>query len=203
MVLRATAIRKSFAGVNALDGVDFSLRQGEVHGLVGQNGAGKSTLVKIINGVYRPDAGVLELAGQPLTLATPSDARRAGIAMVFQEFSLIPTLTVTQNIHLAHEPRRARVLIDDVRAEDETQELLERLGVEIDPRATVASLPVGSQQLVEIAKAMSKSPSILILDEPTASLSQAEIDDPLRGPGRTSGRRVSRSSTSRTTSRRC
>jgi ribose transport system ATP-binding protein len=176
VVLRATGIHKSFGGVQALDGVDFALRRGEIHGLVGQNGAGKSTLVKIINGVHQPDAGTLELGDRPLLLAGPLDARRAGIAMVFQEFSLIPTLTVAQNVHLAHEPRQGRYLIDDGRAEAETRRLLERLGVDIDPRATVASLPVGSQQLVEIAKAFSKSPAILILDEPTASLSQAEID---------------------------
>jgi len=176
VVLRATGIRKAFGGVHALDGVDFSLRRGEVHGLVGQNGAGKSTLVKILNGVHQPDEGDLALTDRPLALATPSDARRAGIAMVFQEFSLIPTLSVAQNVHLAHEPRQGRLFIDDVRAEAETREILGRLGVAIDPRATVASLPVGSQQLVEIAKAVSKSPSILILDEPTASLSQAEIN---------------------------
>jgi ribose transport system ATP-binding protein len=175
-VLRASAIRKAFGGVHALDGVDFTLRRGEVHGLVGQNGAGKSTLVKILNGVHQADEGTLELDGRSLSLASPSDARRAGIAMVFQEFSLIPTLTVAQNVHLAHEPRQGRVLIDDARAEADTIAILSRLGVAIDPRAVVGSLPVGSQQLVEIAKAVSKSPSILILDEPTASLSQAEID---------------------------
>jgi ribose transport system ATP-binding protein len=176
VVLRASGIRKAFGGVHALDGVDLALRRGEIHGLVGQNGAGKSTLVKILNGVHQPDEGTLHLGDRLLTLASPSEARRAGIAMVFQEFSLIPTLTVAQNVHLAHEPRQGRLLIDDARAEAETRAILSRLGVTIEPRATVGSLPVGSQQLVEIAKAVSKAPAILILDEPTASLSQAEID---------------------------
>jgi ribose transport system ATP-binding protein len=176
IALQASGVRKSFGGVVALDGVDMTLHAGEIHGLVGQNGAGKSTLVKILNGVYQPDAGHLELDGRAITLATPAAARRAGIAMVFQEFSLIPTLSVAQNIHLTQEPRRAGVLIDHARSRLETRQLLERLGVDIDPRALLSSLPVGSQQLVEIAKAMSREPSILILDEPTASLSQAEID---------------------------
>jgi ribose transport system ATP-binding protein len=176
VVLQATGIRKAFGGVVALDGVDFVLRAGEIHGLVGQNGAGKSTLVKILNGVHQPDDGRIELDGRPVSMASPSAARHAGIAMVFQEFSLIPTLTVAQNIHLTQEPRRAGVLIDHASSRRQTRELLERLGVDIDPRALVSSLPVGSQQLVEIAKAMSRSPSILILDEPTASLSQTEID---------------------------
>jgi ribose transport system ATP-binding protein len=176
VVLDAVGIHKSFGGVVALDGVDFSLRTGEVHGLVGQNGAGKSTLVKILNGVHQPDQGRLELDGHPISLPTPLAARRAGIAMVFQEFSLIPTLSVSQNINLAHEPRRARVLIDDAAASGRTREILASLGVDIDPRARVSELPVGSQQLVEIAKAMSMAPAILILDEPTASLSQSEVE---------------------------
>ena len=175
VVLRANGVSKSFGGVHALEHVDFTLRMREVHGLIGQNGAGKSTLVKIINGVHQPDAGTLEIAGRAVKLGSTTDARDVGIAMVFQEFSLIPTLNVAQNVFLNAEPRHVRGLIDDGAAVRQTRELLERLGVDIDPGATVGSLPVGSQQLVEIAKAMSRSPSILILDEPTASLSQAEV----------------------------
>ena len=175
VVLRATGMRKTFGGVIALDDVDFTLRKREVHGLIGQNGAGKSTLVKVINGVHQPDAGTLEVEGTAVRLSSTMDARDVGIAMVFQEFSLIPTLNVAQNVFLNAEPRRAGGLIDDGKAIRRTGEILERLGVEIDPAANVGSLPVGSQQLVEIAKAMSRSPSILILDEPTASLSQAEV----------------------------
>jgi ribose transport system ATP-binding protein len=175
--------------VTALDNVDFTLREREVHGLVGANGAGKSTLVKILNGVHQPDRGTLEVEGATATLSSPLAARDVGIAMVFQEFSLIPTLTVAQNVFLNDEPRRAGVLIDDGEATRRTREIHERLGVEIDPGANVGALPVGSQQLVEIAKAMSRSPAILILDEPTASLSQVEVAtlfktlDVLRGQG--------------------
>ncbi len=175
VVLRASGIRKTFGGVTALAGVDFALRRGEVHGLIGQNGAGKSTLVKVLNGVHRPDAGELELDGRPLVLESPLDARRAGIAMVFQEFSVIPTLSVAHNVFLGHEPRTALHLTDEGEARRRTSQILGDLGVSIDPAAEVGSLPVGSQQLVEIAKAASWSPSILILDEPTASLSQAEV----------------------------
>ena len=175
VVLQATGMDKSFGGVHALDHVDFTLRQGEVHGLLGQNGAGKSTLVKVINGVHQPDAGTLAVNGTAVKLGSTTDARDVGIAMVFQEFSLIPTLNVAQNVFLNDEPRRLGGLIDDGEAVRRTRALLERLGVDIDPGAIVGSLPVGSQQLVEIAKAMSRSPSILILDEPTASLSQAEV----------------------------
>ena len=175
VVLQATGIDKSFGGVHALERVDFSLRKGEVHGLLGQNGAGKSTLVKIINGVHEPDAGTLEVNGSAVELGSTVDARDVGIAMVFQEFSLIPTLDVAQNVFLNDEPRRFGSFIDDGEAVRRTRELLGRLGVDIDPAAIVGSLPVDSQQLVEIAKAMSRSPSILILDEPTASLSQAEV----------------------------
>ena len=175
VVLRATGIHKSFGGVHALDDVDFSLRKGEVHGLLGQNGAGKSTLVKIINGVHQPDEGTLEVSGDAVKLGSTMDARDVGIAMVFQEFSLIPTLNVAQNVFLNDEPRRRGGLIDDGEAVRRTRDILEVLGVEIDPGANVGSLPVGSQQLVEIAKAMSRAPSILILDEPTASLSQVEV----------------------------
>jgi ribose transport system ATP-binding protein len=175
VVLRASGVSKAFGGVQALDEVDFALHEREVHGLLGQNGAGKSTLVKIINGVHAPDAGSLEIAGKVVELDSTTDARDVGVAMVFQEFSLIPTLSVAQNVFLNAEPRRARAFIDDRATVRRTRELLDRLGVDIDPGTKVGSLPVGSQQLVEIAKAMSRAPSILILDEPTASLSQAEV----------------------------
>jgi ribose transport system ATP-binding protein len=175
-VLAASGIRKRFGGVTALDGVDFRLGEREIHGLIGQNGAGKSTLVKILNGVHRPDEGRLELAGEPLILGSPLDARRAGIAMVFQEFSLIPTLSVAHNVLLGHESRAAGIFTDERAGEKRAATVLSSLGVQIDPRAAVGSLPVGSQQLVEIAKAMSWEPRILILDEPTASLSGSEVE---------------------------
>jgi ribose transport system ATP-binding protein len=173
--VEARGIRKSFDGVEVLHGVDFALRAGEIHGIVGQNGAGKSTLVKILNGVYERDAGETHVRGQLVDYADPLAARRLGIAMVFQEFSLIPTLTVTQNVLLTREPHLPGGLIDDRAARRRTSEVLEQLGSRIDPDAPVERLPVGTRQLVEIGKAISQDARVLILDEPTASLTAAEI----------------------------
>ncbi len=176
VILEARDIRKAFGAVVALDGVSLSLRRGEIHGLVGQNGAGKSTLVKILSGVHQPDAGEIRLAGRPAAFHSPLEARRLGIAMVFQEFSLAPSLSVAQNVVLGREPRRLGVFVDDAAASARSRALLESLGMTMDPGTLVGRLPVGAQQLVEIAKALAGAPSILILDEPTASLSHGEID---------------------------
>jgi len=175
VVLDAHGIHKSFSGVEVLHGVDFTLRRGEVHGLVGQNGAGKSTLVKIINGTYSSDAGEIEVNGVPFTRGRPGGSRRAGIAMVFQEFSLVPSMSVGQNICLTREPTGRSGLIDDGEVRRRARAALARVGADIDPDRLVEELPVGSRQLVEIAKAISQDASILILDEPTASLAAAEI----------------------------
>lgn len=175
-VLEARDLRKQFGGVTALAGVDFILHPGSIHGLVGQNGAGKSTLVKILNGVHAPDAGTLAICGEPVELRSAADAQARGIAMVFQEFSLVSTLTVAQNVFLGDEPRTPRGLVDDRAAEEATHGQLAELGVDIAPSAIVGRLPVGAQQLVEIAKAMVRRPSILILDEPTASLTHGEVE---------------------------
>ena len=174
-MLEARGIRKSFSGVEVLHGVDFSLRRGEVHGLVGQNGAGKSTLVKIINGTYSGDAGEVVVNGALVTRGGTAESRKRGIAMVFQEFSLISSMTVGQNIFLAREPKGRTGLIDDGEVRRRSKEALARVGADIDPDRLVGDLPVGSRQLVEIAKAISQDASILILDEPTASLAAAEI----------------------------
>jgi ribose transport system ATP-binding protein len=173
VVLAARDIRKSFGGVEVLHGVDFTLRRGQVHGLVGQNGAGKSTLVKIIDGAYAADAGTLELDGRSLEVRTRGGGSR-DIAMVFQEFSLIPQMRVGQNILLRREPRGRLGLIDDAAVSRQASAALTRVGAEIDTGRLVEELPVGSRQLVEIAKAISQEASILILDEPTASLAAAE-----------------------------
>lgn len=176
LLLEATGIRKSFHGVEVLHGVDFGLRRGEVHGLVGQNGAGKSTLMKILNGVYARDAGEIRIGGGVAEYDSAAGAREHGIAMVFQEFSLIPTMTVAQNVLLTREPRGAGGLIDDGAANRRTREVLGELGVVINPKREVGRLAVGSRQLVEIAKALSQETAILILDEPTASLTVSEIE---------------------------
>jgi ribose transport system ATP-binding protein len=173
-LLRMNGIGKAFSGVTVLDDVGFELRAGEVHALLGGNGAGKSTLMKILEGVYTLDRGTVEIEGRPVSLGTPQIAQRHGIAMIFQEFSLIPTLTVAQNIYLTREAR-TRGMLDDRAVERRAAELLAELGVEIDPRVPVSRLSRASMQLVEIAKALSQEARILIMDEPTASLAQTEV----------------------------
>jgi ribose transport system ATP-binding protein len=155
-LLEARGIRKSFNGVEVLHGVDFTLHRGQIHGVVGQNGAGKSTLMKILNGVYSRDAGEVLIEGEPVDYDTPLGARRAGIAMVFQEFSLVPTMTVAQNVLLTREPTGAG-LIDLAEERRRTLAAIEPLGVRIDPAAKVGDLPIGTRQLVEIAKAISQA----------------------------------------------
>jgi ribose transport system ATP-binding protein len=176
LILEARRISKSFNNVQVLHGVDFTLARGEVHGLVGQNGAGKSTLMKILNGVYTKDDGQLLVAGQEVEYDSPLGARQHGISMVFQELSLISSLNVAQNVFLTREPRTRGFLVDDKCCERRTKEILNELGVDIDPRATVEGLSIGSRQIVEIAKALSQEAKILILDEPTASMSHHEVE---------------------------
>ncbi len=173
--VRMTGIRKSFAGVTVLDDVDFEVLPGEVHALVGGNGAGKSTLMKILQGVYQRDAGTIEVFGSRLDTSGIQAVRAGGVGMVFQEFSLIPTLTVAQNIFLDVEPRRSG-LIDDAAMRRGAAGLLARLGVKIDPAAEVGDLPTAEWQLTEIAKALSQDARVLIMDEPTASLAKHEVD---------------------------
>ena len=166
---------KSFNDNEVLHDVNFNIKPGEVHGLVGQNGAGKSTLMKIINGVYSKDEGEIYVWGKLADYDSPKEASQHSIGMVFQEFSLIPSMTVAQNIFLSHEPCNG-FLIDDTTANTKAAEIFKELEVSIDPHAVVDSLPVGEQQIVEIAKALSRNASILIMDEPTASLTSKEIE---------------------------
>jgi ribose transport system ATP-binding protein len=175
-ILRMTGIAKAFSGVTVLDGVDFELEANETHALLGGNGAGKSTLMKILEGVYTADGGTIELDGELVELGSPQAARRHGIAMIFQEFSLVPTLTVAQNVYLTREARTRAGLLDDREVERRTGELLAELGVDIDPHTEVRRLGAASMQLVEIAKALSQDARILIMDEPTASLARSEVD---------------------------
>jgi ribose transport system ATP-binding protein len=175
-LLRMMAITKAFSGVTVLDDVDFDLEAGETHALLGGNGAGKSTLMKILEGVYTLDRGTVELDGERIELGSPQAARRHGVAMIFQEFSLVPTLTVAQNVYLTRDARTRAGLLDDRAVERRAGELLAELGVDIDPRAEVRRLGAASMQLVEIAKALSQDARILIMDEPTASLAHSEVD---------------------------
>lgn len=173
--VRMDGICKAFDGVRVLDDVHFEVRPGEVHALAGGNGAGKSTLMKILQGVYRRDAGVVEVFGTPLEATTIQAARAAGVGMVFQEFSLISTLTVAQNIFLDAEPRRGG-LIDDRAMQSRAADLLARIGVAIDPGAEIGGLSTAQWQLTEIVKALGQDAKVLIMDEPTASLAKHEVD---------------------------
>ena len=169
-LLNATAITKTFSGVQALRGVSFELRSGEVHALLGENGAGKSTLIKVITGAERADSGTLAVDGHPVLHNTPSAARALGIAAVYQQPALFPDLTVEENIALALESPSLWRRIDWRARRRQARELLERTGAEIAPERTVSELSMPEQQLVEIAKAIGAHARILILDEPTASL---------------------------------
>ena len=169
-------ITKVFPGVRANDGICITLQAGEIHGLLGENGCGKSTLIKILSGVQQPDSGELWHDGRPVTLGSPAAARAQGVATVYQEFSLIPHLTVAENISMGRHPRRRGGLLVDWRAVTRTaRAILGELGLDIDPDTRVSDLSVAEQQLVEIAKALSQDATLLILDEPTTALGQQEI----------------------------
>jgi ribose transport system ATP-binding protein len=181
LLVEMTGITKDFPGVHALADASFELHPGEVHALVGENGAGKSTLMKILAGVYQPDAGEIRFKGEPVQIANPRTALDLGISMIHQELNLAPHLTVAQNIFLGREPRgRPRFLLDDRRLNRQTQELIERLHLKLDPRARVGDLKIAQQQMVEIAKALSLNAAVLVMDEPTAALTDTEIDELFR-----------------------
>jgi ribose transport system ATP-binding protein len=176
IVLSAEHVSKSFAGVKALNNVDFDLRCGEVHALMGENGAGKSTLMKILAGVYISYDGAIQVEGRAASFAGVRDAEEAGVAIIHQELNLVPELSVADNIFLGREPLIAGVFIDRRRMVKAAGRLLQRLGVKIAPESRVADLRVGEQQLVEIAKALSLDARILIMDEPTSALSSSECE---------------------------
>ncbi len=170
-------ISKQFPGVQALDDVSFEIARGEVHMLLGENGAGKSTLMKVLCGAYRADAGELFHNGERAEIATPADARRFGIAVIFQEFTLVPYLDIAQNIFLGREPcSRVSGFVDRKRLYADARRMLEKIGFDIDPHTPVHQLGVAQQQLVEIAKALSQDARILVMDEPTAALSDRETE---------------------------
>jgi ribose transport system ATP-binding protein len=174
--VRMSNVSMHFDAVQALDGVDLEVRPSEVHALLGENGAGKTTLLKILRGVQTPSSGTVEVGGVPLAAFTVEASRAAGVAMAFQEMSLVPTLTVAQNVFLEREIRTGAGLIDDRAAIAETVGLFAAMGVAIDPTRYVANIPGGQKQLTEIVKATSRPCRVLVLDEPTAALSVNEVD---------------------------
>ncbi|WP_370284732.1 MULTISPECIES: sugar ABC transporter ATP-binding protein [Rhodobacterales] len=178
-VIEMKGITKTFPGVKALSDVSFDVRAGEVQALVGENGAGKSTLIKILSGVYHADAGEVRLGGTPVHFVHPVESLRAGIAVIYQEFSLLPERTVAQNLFLGREPRGRFGLIDEAKMRRETRKVLDLFatGGRIDPDRTVGTLDVATQQMVEIAKAVSYDARVIVMDEPTAALNEAECEE--------------------------
>ncbi|MET0171258.1 MAG: sugar ABC transporter ATP-binding protein [Agrobacterium vaccinii] len=175
-MLSLKKISKSFPGVKALEDVTLDVRAGEIHALVGENGAGKSTLTRVIAGVYQPDEGVIGFDGNDVKWAKPGDAKQAGIHVIYQEFVLFQHLSVAENIFIGYERRNRFGLIDHRKAAADAKKLLERFGLDLDPKALVKDLSIADQQMVEIAKALVHDVKLLILDEPTAVISGHEVE---------------------------
>ena len=176
-LLEARGIGKRFPGVIANDDVSLTVRRGEIVALLGENGAGKSTLVKMLFGLYRPDSGEILIKGEPVAMKSPRDAISRGIGMVHQHFQLVPVMTVAENVVLGAEPTTSRGMIDINAAAQRVRELSETYGLAVDPMSTVEDLPVGTQQRVEIIKALYRSAELLILDEPSAVLTPQETNE--------------------------
>jgi ribose transport system ATP-binding protein len=176
-LLQVVEVSKGFPGVQALDKVSFQLRRGEVHALVGENGAGKSTLMKILSGVYRPDGGTIMYKGKEVHFQNAREAAAAGIGIIYQELNLVPHLTVAQNIYIGREPRTLLGYIDDRKMNVDAAAILGRLNLTIDPSTRLNKLSISKQQMVEIAKALSRESEVLIMDEPTSALTESEIDE--------------------------
>lgn len=175
-ILRMEGIDKSFTGVHALKGVDFDLQKGEVHALMGENGAGKSTLMKILTGIYSKDSGTITYEGKEVEFKTPKEAQDAGIAIVHQELNMMNHLTVAQNIFIGREVMNGKI-INDKKMCDDAAALFKKLNIEIDPTAVMGDLTVGKQQMCEIAKAISREVKLIVFDEPTAALTDTEIEE--------------------------
>jgi len=176
LLLQAESVTKTFPGVKALSGMRLGLRKGEVLALVGENGAGKSTLMKLLTGIYPMEEGQFWLEGQPLSVKNPKEAQERGLAIIHQEFNLMPDLTVAENIYIGREPLTGGFFTKPKALEEKARELINRLGLPLDPSAKVHTLTVAKQQMVEIAKALSYNARVLIMDEPTAALNDAEVE---------------------------
>ncbi len=175
VILTMKGIDKSFPGVHALDHVDFEVRKGEVHALMGENGAGKSTLMKILTGIYSKDSGSIVYEGKEVSFTSPRDAQDAGIVIVHQELNMVNHLTVAQNIFIGREPMKG-IRIDDAKMVRDSRALFDMLGIDIDPRDKMSTLTVGKQQMCEIAKAISHNAKLVVFDEPSAALTETEIE---------------------------
>jgi rhamnose transport system ATP-binding protein len=175
-LLSVSGIEKSFPGVCALSGVAFDVEAGEVHALLGENGAGKSTLIKIVSGVFRPDRGTIRVDGRELQLDRPDDARRAGIATIYQELLLFPELSVAENVFMGHAPKAGGGRLDWKEMRARTEALLASLDIhDLAPNKIVGTLSVGNRQRVEILRALSQDARLLIMDEPTAALTEYDV----------------------------
>jgi inositol transport system ATP-binding protein len=174
-LLRMTSIRKRFPGVQALDDASLEVLPGEIHALLGENGAGKSTLIKILAGAQQPDSGTIEFGGETVVMVSPHDAQRRGIATIYQEFTLAPNMTIAENVFIGREPG-AGFFVDWRKMASETEAITKRLGLEMQPMATVRNLSVAEQQMVEIARALSMKSRLIVMDEPTSALSLTEVD---------------------------
>ena len=176
VILTMKDIDKSFPGVHALDHVNFEVRRGEVHALMGENGAGKSTLMKVLTGIYTKDSGTITYEGKDIEFHNTREAQDAGIVIVHQELNMLGHLTVAQNIFIGREFKKG-IKIDDKKMNEEAKKLFDRLHIDIDPTETMANLTVGKQQMCEIAKAISHEAKVIIFDEPSAALTEAEIEE--------------------------
>ena len=176
VILTMKGIDKSFPGVHALNQVDFEVKKGEVHALMGENGAGKSTLMKVLTGIYKKDAGSITYEGREVEFSNPKDAQDAGIVIVHQELNMMGHLSVAQNIFIGREFMKGR-LIDDARMNEEAKKLFEKLNINIDPTEKMNTLTVGKQQMCEIAKAISHDAKVIVFDEPSAALTESEIEE--------------------------
>lgn len=175
-VLEMKQIKKSFSGVHALGGIDFSVRKGEVHALLGENGAGKSTLIKVLGGIYHPDEGEIHIHGNKVAIEKVTHAQHLGIGIIHQEIVLVPHLSVAKNIYLGREPVTKFGVLDDKKMIEKSQKMVKKLGLNIDVTHPIAELTIAQQQMVEIVKAISFNTEILVMDEPTSSLSDEEVD---------------------------
>src|SRR5271156_1493367 len=173
-ILKMSGIRKRFPGVLALEDVHLEVGQAEIHALLGENGAGKSTLLKILSGAPSADAGQIELYGEPVSFASPHDAQRAGIVTIYQEFTLAPDMTIAENVFIGREPG-SRLFVSWRRLAEETRAITDKIGLKRDPMTLVRDLSVAEQQLVEIARALSMRSRLIVMDEPTSALSEAEV----------------------------